>query len=329
MHPRIFHNLPPPLFLPATADSAPNDAILLFNQGHYRAAAEAVAGRLSQPPPPSQEELLRLFHTRLIALVKLNHISLAATEAYAFEDVQSPYYRIENTDECILPWELRVLVIRLQSLGHSGTKGGGVGTLYELVREARVSCRDARSSDNEMIWRRRLEQLGWITVEMLIEGGDLKGAMRQMKGLKVRGREEQWANRMALLLMKTGDLDGARRALDQIDGSTRTLEAVLKICEGETSASAKILDEVDSTIASANNIAIADFYGGHVEKSVDTLSLLVQEGKINREAIFNLSTCYELMAEHAVKERKQQLIQKVGKNVQSKDGALDPTDFKI
>ena len=329
MHPRIFHSLPQPLFLPATADSAPNDALSLFDQGHYWAAAEAAAHRLSQPPPPSQEELLRLFHSRLVALVKLNHISIAVTEAHAFEDVQSPYYRIESTDEYMLPWGLRVLVIRLQSLGHSGPKSGGVGTLYELVREARAGWRDARSSEDETMWRRRLEQLGWITVDMLIEGGDLKGAVRQMKGLKVRGREEQWATRMALLLMKMGDLDGAKRVLDQIDGDTLVLEAVLKICEGEASESSGLPVEVDSTIASVNNTAIANFYSGHVEQSVDTLSWLVQEGKINREPIFNLSTCYELMAERAVKERKQELVEKVGKNVQSQDQALGPTDFKM
>ena len=329
LSPRLYHPLPPPLFTPAPSESTVIDAPGLFSQGRYTAAAEASARRLAQPPPPPQQELLNLFYIRLAALIKLNYIFLAAAEAHVLEDVNSSNYRIEGTNECVLPWELRLLTIRMQSVGLRSARKGGVSALYELAGEARSKFRHAGSTDEASTWSRRLKELGWCTVEALVEEGDLQTAVRQMRSLKGQGQDEEWEARMVMLLLKIGDLDGARKILDRSDESRPILRDVLKICEGNYEESTESGSKVDGTTTSRSNKAMANFYSGNVEESSRILEALMQEGKIEKESVFNLVTCYELMAERAVRERKEGLVERVGRSAMGKEGSLSQTDFKI
>lgn len=183
--------------------------------------------------------IFTLLYTRLACLELTGNTLLAAQESKALEDLNSGFYYLESDLETaasegdrrryprhIVPWPLRVLAVRLQSIGFGDSRRGIAG-LYELGLEARrVIMRPGIDKTEKEIWKERLADLGIRSVNALIEMGDLDAARRQLDGLKGPKAENDTEKlRKALLYVRIGDVGAAKQILNE---SSQLGEGILK-----------------------------------------------------------------------------------------------------
>lgn len=186
--------------------------------------------------------IFALFYTRLACLELSGNTVLAAQESKALEDLNSAFYYFDSSLDVsepdhdheqshehmrrhIVPWPLRVLAVRLQSIGF-GDSRRSIGGLYEIGLEARREImRPGISESTRRIWKERLADLGIRSVNALIEMGDLDAAKRSLEGLCTVGPEPDITKlRKALLSLRIGDVEAAAQVLD---GSRESKEAAL------------------------------------------------------------------------------------------------------
>lgn len=129
----------------------------LLVEGHFLLAAYLSGAILTSSllSPTDTKLIFALFYNRLACLELSGNAILAAQESKALEDLSSTFYYassdLEGTDSRtgdgkggshasyprhIVPWPLRVLAVRLQSIGF-GDSRRGISGLYELGMEAR------------------------------------------------------------------------------------------------------------------------------------------------------------------------------------------------
>ncbi|KAL9576172.1 MAG: hypothetical protein Q9212_007324, partial [Teloschistes hypoglaucus] len=189
--PENFQALPPQDPILPTSPQLPPDIPLptLLAQYQYRSAAISAVTTLTSPshlPPP---EIFNLWYVRLACLILTTHTPLAAQESLILGDIHSAYYIDDETGECILPWELRVLAVRLQNLGTRAQVQG----YYDLAAYARRRLKSTprkyqnASNDNaaeaRKLWKDRLKDLSYRITNSLIETGDFAAARRHLESL--------------------------------------------------------------------------------------------------------------------------------------------------
>ncbi|KAL8661802.1 MAG: hypothetical protein Q9202_005299 [Teloschistes flavicans] len=235
--PENFHSLPQQDPILATSSQLPPDTPLptLLAQFDYRSAAISATTTLtstSRLPPP---DIFKLWYVRLACLTLTTHTPLAAQESLVLGDIHSAYYIDDETGECILPWELRVLAIRLQNLGAKAQVQG----YYDLAAYARRRLKstprkyqNAANNNNaaeaRQIWKERLKDLSYRITNSLIETGDLPAARRHLESLHhhaaatssnptTKTHETETTEQttlttwLALLALKMGNLPAANR----------------------------------------------------------------------------------------------------------------------
>ncbi|KAL8865453.1 MAG: hypothetical protein Q9198_009315, partial [Flavoplaca austrocitrina] len=138
---------------------------------------------------------------------------LAGKESLALGDIHSPFYLSDDTGECILPWELRVLAVRLQAL-EAGDAKRGVQGYYDLAFYARMRIRDSSDAEVKGLWKERLRDLGTRVGNTLVEMGVLEAGKRHFENLanatanaEEKKRLSSW---VAMLCLRMGDLEAAR-----------------------------------------------------------------------------------------------------------------------
>ncbi|KAG8525936.1 uncharacterized protein KY384_000698 [Bacidia gigantensis] len=269
-------------------------------------------------------------------------------------------------DTCSLPWKLRMLVTRLLAYtppdpgragdgvrigAGGGGGGGGVAGFYELARDARVEFARARSEEEKGLWKERARECAWGVVEALEGEGDFKGAVGMLKGMVKReknrgggevgrggeGEGDRTRRRLVLLYVRVGDVDAARMVLEEIDRDVEgreVLEGLVKVCLGDwegvgdrAAGQRQATGREDTNLK--NNDAVRMFYAGKIEESVTLLESLVENGRVDRETIFNLATLFELMGERGVKERKEELVERVLEKLGGDESVLAKADFKL
>lgn len=240
-HPLTLLDVPPPFRTAATQPSPSTPLTTLISTGHFRSAAITAASLLTTNsiPPSDHQQIFSLFYTRLSCLTLCNGTALAAQEVKALEDLNSAYYRDEETGSHLVPWELRVLAVRLQGMGFNDARRGVMG-FYDLAREVRLSItklkKSLRSSslsvspgnalsDEEKaaieskinLLTSRLEDLGLRVASALIEMDDLEGASRHLKSLPQFSANSSTTSNLAmqkaLLYLYLGDVDAARSSI--------------------------------------------------------------------------------------------------------------------
>ncbi|CAK7224713.1 hypothetical protein SBRCBS47491_005643 [Sporothrix bragantina] len=346
----------------------------LLAAGHFRAAAIIAARQLvTTPDPTDHARIFALLYTRLACLLLLDATSLAAQEAKALEDLNSPFYRgdpIPGGDTRLaphlVPWELRVLHVRLQALGF-GDPRRAVMSYYELAREARIRIGAALAAhDNSAreLWKGRLAELGIQVAGALIEMDDLAGAaahLTNMGGDKPHtgSSPPTHANRRiaiarALLWLQLGDVEEARAAIDgsgaaetednaplssRVSGSNddmaaRVVAALCDMADGEyrtALASWRELreDAPDDEMVGVN-LAVCLLYVGQMQEGRAVLEGLVDAGASSHTLLFNLSTMYELCTDRA-KVLKLGLAQRVAGQEPAAGQGWEKTnaDFKL
>jgi hypothetical protein len=169
--------------------------------------------------------------------------ALAAQEVKALEDLNSSYYRDEEGRH-LVPWELRVLAVRLQGMGFNDARRGVMG-YYELAREARLTLTSLKKSRTLTLslkgdgegeekvdvdvdvddileakikkWETRLQELGIKVASALVEMDDLEGAARFLSTLSPSSDSASLSSALesqkALLYLCLGDVEAARSCI--------------------------------------------------------------------------------------------------------------------
>ena len=249
---------------------------------------------------------------------------MAAEESKALQDINSPFYRDEVTGKNVLPWELRVLAVRLQGVGY-GDGRRSVGGYYDLAGEARGEVKKAADPKEKQTWKERLKDLGLCVANALIEMNDTGAAVRHLESLRPRnGKDEVLEGRLALLHLNLGNVDAARQCL--LDTSALDLRPLLSMADGRYANAAE--EWTPSSDLATQNLAVCLVYTGKVDMSLELLDKLVGKGRSFHALTFNLATLYELCSEKG-SQRKEDLLERVSKSTEERGGGeRSVVDFK-
>ncbi len=211
------------------------------------------------------------------------------------EDLNSTFYRDEITQAHLVPWELRVLAVRLQGIG-LGDRRRGVMGYYDLAREARTEAFKAQGEERKL-WEERLSDLGLRVGNALVEMGDLDSAARHLESLRVGVAEEEKEKmkaRLALLYLRIGDGAAARNCFAVKDdasevepGANGVLEALCSMAEGRYEHAVtewwKLREGplVENDEMVAQNLAVCLLYTGRMSEVWRLISwLLIASDKV-------------------------------------------------
>ncbi|KAF5000066.1 hypothetical protein FDECE_11310 [Fusarium decemcellulare] len=317
LRPEIYHPLTP-LNVPVAfrnSQKQPNpEAPLeeLLASGHFRAAAIAAVQELTGTgasgslDPTDSKKIFELLYTRLACLTLIDATPLAAQEVKALEDLNDiRKYVDETTGEHLVPWELRVLNVRLQALGF-GDPRRAVMSYHDLAREARDRITKAAAQhDNSAreVWKARLHDLGIQVAGALIELEDLTGAAHHLNTLRDRG-DGKIALSKALMWLHLGDAASARDCAQQAAGSDENTEklitALCDMADAEYDSALEMWRELKETMDDEMvgvNMAVCLLYLGKIQEGREILEGLVDSGLSSHTLLFNLSTMYELCTE--------------------------------
>ncbi|KXX78486.1 Trafficking protein particle complex subunit 12 [Madurella mycetomatis] len=364
LRPEIYHpltplNVPPP-FRNSPKQPAPDTPIPdLLARGQFRAAAiaatQALTGTGSAPPPDPADHarIFELLYTRLACLKLVDATALAAQEVKALGDLNSAFYYHQDDagpatpasstsaaaaspsyPAHLVPWDLRVLSVRLQALGF-GDPRRAVMCYYDLARETRARLAEARKGHDfsgAEVWRERLADLGVRVAGALVEMGDLTGAACHLGTLRDGGQMQM---RRALLWLQLGDVEAARECLARGGGNAVEEKVVRALCEmadGEYEAAVErwreLRDEVDDEMVGVN-LAVCLLYVGKMQEGKALLESLVDAGRNSHTLLFNLTTMYELCTERS-RPLKVKLSEKVASMDETADGwEKTNADFKL
>lgn len=250
LRPEIYHPLTP-LNVPVAFRNSPKqpapDTPLqeLLSRGFYRAAAIAAVQELTSSVPHAPKidpadhaRIFNLLYVRLTCLTLIDATSIAAQEVKALEDLNNrALYVDEVTGEHLVPWDLRVLNVRLQALGF-GDPRRAVMSYHELAREARARIgRATADHDNSgrELWKGRLYDLGIRIAGALVEMDDLEGAGQLLETLRDRGDGKVGLSK-ALLWLHVGNTDEARKVVGQGSAGNKVVLALADMADGNFEA---------------------------------------------------------------------------------------------
>jgi trafficking protein particle complex subunit 12 len=288
LRPEIYHPLTPhniPLsFRNSPKQPGPEVPIPdLLARGHFRAAAIAAvqeltsAGHDGQPgiDPMDHKRIFELLYTRLACLTLIDATPLAAQEVKALEDLNNAAIYVDDaTGDHLVPWELRVLNVRLQALGF-GDPRRSVMSYHDLAREAREqTIRAAARHDNSAreLWKARLYDLGMKVAGALVEMDDLSGAAHHLGMLRDRG-DGKLALSKALLWLHLGDTDAAMQCVRDVGQEGKNVDQVVfalcHMADGEYQSAleiwAQLKDKVQDEMVGVN-MAVCLLYVGKMDE---------------------------------------------------------------
>lgn len=309
----------------------------LIQHGHFRRAAEASLKELLSCSPNDAERIFKLLYTRLACLALISRPDLAAHEAAALTDylARSPPGAADVLP--LVPWELRILLVRLQSINAEDGGRRAVMSLYALTAEVRSHIRTARSSSNRsdlQLWSTRLRELGWKVVDLLVEMGELETASRHLDTL-MEVDQNDLAYRKALLRLRVGDVKGARRNIDLVQDPAlqAALKALSEFTDGRAPEAVSLCRSRASEGAAdslfASNMAVGLLYTGHITSAREILEAIVEKQPAFPGLLFNLGTVYELCSDQAI-ERKAGLVRTMaGKDPMPDSGGWERVNFEF
>ena len=251
----------------------------------------------------------------------------AAEESKALQDVNSPFYRDEKTGKNVLPWELRILALRLQGFGY-GDGRKAIGGYYDLAREARAEVKNAADTEEKQTWKERLKELGLCVANALIEMGDAEAAIRHLESLRnLNAVNEVLEGRLALLYINIGKVDAARQCL--LRNGASSLTPLLNMADGRYEEAAEEWRALPSSDLAVHNLAVCLLYTGKLNETLKLLDQLIENGRSFHALTFNLATVYELCHEKS-KQRKELLVERVFTGIEEKGGERrERMDFKL
>lgn len=245
LRPEIYHPLTP-LNVPVAFRNSPKQPDpsepleQLLAKGHFRAAAIAAfqeltgSGAHRAVDPTDSQRIFDLLYTRLVCLTLIGATPLAAQEVKALEDLSNArLYVDDNTGQHLVPWDLRVINVRLQALGF-GDARRAIMSYHDLAREARQHARKAAAQHDNLasqLWTVRLHELGVRVAGALIDMDDLSGAAHHLSSLR-DGANGKMTSSKALLWLHLGDVEKARQCAAHCSkDNAETEEIILALCD--------------------------------------------------------------------------------------------------
>jgi hypothetical protein len=318
--------------------------------GQFNTAAVLSAQLITDLPDASDTQLLfDLWYIRLASLTLIHQTKIAAAESKVLGDLTSPFYRDLSTKAHIVPWHLRVLAVRLQALGF-GEWRRGIMAYYILAEEARLEASTALKDENRAevrLWKARLYELGVLVANSLVEMGDLEGAARHLRTLKLDldlGADplQKLSLMETLIFLKIGDIIAASQCVGRISGNDgdsstpasdintkldesdvtyvrRILNALVITSQGDPLASSKEWESLNEDYPDdaliQHNLAVCALYTCNLDESRALLQRLLDSDStpIFQSLLFNMATLYELSTENS-HSRKTELVNRVAKN---------------
>lgn len=276
-HPLNTQSIPAPFRTSARQPDPATPIPDLLAQGHFRAAAIAAVHALTgtgadgtpAPAPTDHARIFDLLYTRLSCLTLIDATQTAAQEARALEDINGAVYVDEVSGAHLVPWDLRLLVVRLQAMGF-GDPRRAIMSYYDLAREARARIAEALGGhDNSAseVWKDRLVGLGVKVAGALVEMDDLVGAAGHLASLRERG-DGKLALAKALLWLHLGDAEAARRCVKQDEPGDKVINALCEMADGNLEAALaawkELKGEMDDDEMVAVNMAVCLLYTGRM-----------------------------------------------------------------
>ncbi|CRG86399.1 hypothetical protein PISL3812_03405 [Talaromyces islandicus] len=324
-----------------------------LSKGHFLLAAHLSAILLTSPSmrPSDSKTIFTLLYTRLACLELTGNTALAAQESKALEDLHSTFYYVDadivaagdgaprvpqKNSYHIVPWPLRVLAVRLQSIGFGDPRRGITG-LYELGFEARQELmRPGLDKSKRQIWQERLLDLGIRSVNALVEMGDLDAAQRSLNNLGF-GDSDSIKIRAALLALRIGDVTAAKEIVSKSDVLEEgVLKPLTSMADGRyDDAISEWRALLENPIKSnepmvVQNLAVCLLYTGQLNEARSLLESLISANHSFRSLTFNLATIYELCSDKS-RDLKSRLADTVFQQTHSGEINLDraTADFKL
>ena len=277
-HPLTLLDVPPPFRISSAQPDPSTPLPELVKAGHFRSAAIKAVQLLTTPGVNTADHdfIFACLYTRLSCLTLCNQTALAAQEVKALEDLNSSYYRDDVSGSHLVPWELRVLAVRLQGMGFNDARRGVMG-YYDLAREARLlitslkKTRNAKKENDESIeeeiklWEERLADLGVRVASALIEMEDLEGATRFLSILKPSSSGTPDANlkletQKALLWLCLGDVDAARSCLSSAgegdQHEKQVISALAYMADSDFENAVRVWEELISAAEVGDEVAM-------------------------------------------------------------------------
>lgn len=264
----------------------------LCKKGHYLPAAHFAATILTSSLITSTNytAIFSLLYTRLTCLLLTGNTLLAAEESKALQDLNSSFYYVDVKPDLpkedgssqeppekahLAPWPLRVIAVRLQSIGFSDTRRGITG-LYDLGLEARRHIiRPGVGAEEKALWKARLGDLGIRVVNALVEMGDLEAARRSLASMAPPSKSDvRILQQRALLHLRVGDVDSAKDLFSSVSSpSANIVEPLLKMAEGKFDEAVtgwnellKIYCGTDDEVLIKQNLAVCLLYVGDLKQ---------------------------------------------------------------
>ncbi|KAK5131086.1 hypothetical protein LTR08_001304 [Meristemomyces frigidus] len=342
--PNIYHALPTEdvatAFLESEQQPPPETQLAgLLQNGHFRRAAERATTGILKCTPDDAEQIFQLMYTRLACVILLSRPDLAAQEAAPLTDLLARNSPGAKDIMPLVPWELRLLTVRLQSIGAVDGGRRGIMALYGLSAEIRAHLRQAKADEDEAeqrVWASRLQDLGLRVADALVEMGELETANRHLETL-TKVDADDIISRRALLSMRMGDIAGARTCLKSLqhDDKRAAFDVLLKVADGDFSGAAEtwqgLTEQQPSHAIFANNLAVSLLYTGHITSSQDILEEAAERLPGFSSMLFNLSTVYELCTERAVDLKTSLAYKMAAKAPRPETGGWERAtlDFKL
>ena len=105
-------------FLKPEHQSGPDTPLAsLLQHGHFRRAAERALEDLLKSAPNDARQIFELLYTRLACLVLITRVDLASQESTPLIEFLAHGHADIVDVLPLIPWELRLLLVRLQSIG--------------------------------------------------------------------------------------------------------------------------------------------------------------------------------------------------------------------
>ncbi|KAI6246302.1 hypothetical protein HI914_05773 [Erysiphe necator] len=350
LNPALYHTLtildiPPPFKKFTTQPDLSISISKLIKSGKFRDAAIKAAQLLTNSENKlSNEQIFELFYQRLACLTLCNQTVLAVQEVKALGDLNSVQYRDEANGKHLVPWELRILAVRLQGIGFSDVRRGVIG-FYDLVSEARLtltnlkkerkllvnSGEDTKNKDLDIeLWERRLCELGLRVAGALIEMEDFEGASRFLSTLQLSPNNPNLQYQKALLWLFLGDVEIARSCVQD----NKVVMTLAHIADANFEMAVKgwqdLIEIGDPSLTALwkQNLAVSLIYMGCIDEARKIMEKLVDEEGYGFHALtFNLSTIYELCTERS-RTFKIELAEKLAERLETSE-ALDDQDVNI
>lgn len=263
----------------------------LCKKGHYLPAAHFAATILTSNLITSTDysAIFSLLYTRLTCLLLTGNTLLAAEESKALQDLNSSFYYVDVKPDLpkedgssqelpekvhLAPWSLRVIAVRLQSIGFSDTRRG-ISGLYDLGLEARRHIiRPGVGAEEKSLWKARLADLGIRVVNALVEMGDLEAARRSLASMAPPSKGDvRRLQQRALLHLRVGDVDSAKDLFSSVSSPANVVEPLLKMAEGKFDEAVagwndllKTYCGTDDEVLIKQNLAVCLLYVGDLKQ---------------------------------------------------------------